>query len=547
MSEEQVLSGEAAAPTGPNPPVDEAPEPAADPVTPVGTDPSPIVLSSAPAAAGKGFWPGPAELGSTGLPLAVITGALGFAVFVPIGRTGVGWLAAGLVAMIAVLIAARGGSGTIRDTERVIRVAWGLASLALLSVLTFRNAWWLVTFCVLGALGCAALAIVGGRSIRSIVFSLIAAPFASLRGLPWVLRHLESRRGGPQNPGAGKRVLWSIVVTITFLLIFGALFASADAAFSELLAQFMPTIDAGVVFNWVFLLVVGALVMTAAVYLLAAPPDLSSMDTPSTRKLRLSEWVLPIAALVLLFGGFVSVQIAILFGGERHVLSTAGLSYAEYARSGFWQLLAVTVLTLLIVSGLARWASKESSVDRVMVRALLGLLSTLSVVIVASALSRMLAYQRAYSFTGERIFVMAFELLLGAVFVLIMLAGIRLRGAWVPRTVVGLAVIMLLSLAILNPERYAAERNVMRYDGTGKIDLWYLRALSADATPALAALPDELRECALSWIVGDLRQADPWYGWNLGRKQARQVLARLGPTAVGDCKEAGLYDYPKQR
>ena len=55
----------------------------------------------------------------------------------------------------------------------------------LLAVLAFRNAWWLVTFCVLGALGCAALAIVGGRLLRSILFSLVAAPFAALRGLPW--------------------------------------------------------------------------------------------------------------------------------------------------------------------------------------------------------------------------------------------------------------------------------------------------------------------------------------------------------------------------
>ena len=70
----------------------------------------------------------------------------------------------------------------------VYRVLWAVSSVALLSVLTFRNAWWLVTFCVLGALGCATLAIVGGRSIRSILFSLVAAPFASLRGLPWVTR-----------------------------------------------------------------------------------------------------------------------------------------------------------------------------------------------------------------------------------------------------------------------------------------------------------------------------------------------------------------------
>ena len=117
---------------------------------------------------------------------------------------------------------------------------------------------------------------------------------------------------------------------------------------------------------------------------------------------------------------------------------------------------------------------------------LLGLLSALSLVIVASALSRMYTYQKVYSFTGERIFVMAFELLLGAVFVHDPGGRDPLAGRLDPGATVGLAVVMLLGLAVLNPEDYAARRNIARYEETGKIDAWYLRALSADATPALA-------------------------------------------------------------
>ena len=46
---------------------------------------------------------------------------------------------------------------------------------------------------------------------------------------------------------------------------------------------------------------------------------------------------------------------------------------------------------------------------------------------------------------------------------------------------------MLLGLAVLDPEGYAASRNAIRYEQTGKIDAWYLRALSADATPGEGA------------------------------------------------------------
>jgi hypothetical protein len=494
-------------------------------------------------------WPGPDGLGSLAVPLAVLAGALGFAVFVPLSRTGIGWFLGGLVAVVAVIVAAKRGAPNVRRVDNVIRLLWAAASLALLSVLTFRNAWWLVTFCVLAALVCATLAAVGGRSIRSMAFGLVAAPFAALRSLPWVGRHLDSVRSEGAKPGVAKRLIWSVVSTVVLLLVFGALFASADAAFSELLGRYTPTINGGTVFVWVFLFVVGALTTTASLYLVSAPPDLSGMDTPSKNRLGRVEWALPVAALVILFSGFVVVQVAVLFGGRRHVLATAGLSYADYAKSGFWQLVTVTILTLLIISGVARWAARETPADRLVLRILLGLLSALSIVVVASALFRMNTYQQAYSFTGERIFVMGFELVLGSIFVLILLSGIQLRGEWIPRAVVGLGVALLLGLAVLNPEAYAAQRNIDRFQTTRQIDPWYLRALSADATPVLATLPDDLRRCTLEWISPELlEQSDPWYAWNLGRQQAREILNELGPIPAGTCVLVGpRYDFPKTR
>jgi hypothetical protein len=66
-------------------------------------------------------------------------------------------------------------------------------------------------------------------------------------------------------------------------------------------------------------------------------------------RLRCLDWALPTGSLVGLFGLFVGVQFVVLFGGADHVLRTTGLTYAEYARSGFWQLLVVTVLAMVAV------------------------------------------------------------------------------------------------------------------------------------------------------------------------------------------------------
>lgn len=491
-------------------------------------------------------WPGPKAATGRAAPLAVLAAAVGSAAFVPLGRVGVGWFLGWLTLTLAVVLAVRSRTADLPRADKLIRAGWAVAALALIAVPAFRNAWWLVTFCVLGALGCATLAIIGGRLVRSILFGLVATPFAALRGLPWVRRHITA---SPQEATV-RKVTVSVVATVVVLVVFGSLLASADAAFSEALGSLVPEINIGTVFGWLFLAVVGGLIAVAALYTLAAPPDLSTVDRAGERRLGLLEWAPAIGALTLLFAGFVVVQFTTLFGGQRHVQRVAGLSYAEYARSGFWQLLFVTLLTVAVLAGVSRWARREQPVERILLRVLLGLISALSVVIVASALSRMWTYQKVYSFTGERIFVMAFEMLLGTVFLMIIAAGVKWKGRWIPGTTVALAVAMLLGLAVLNPEDYVARRNTLRYEQTGKIDAWYLRALSADATPALAKLPDPVRRCTLSWIADDLAEPDPWYAWNLGRQRARKALEEVGPKAVGgpkDCRRADQFDLPKTR
>jgi hypothetical protein len=490
-------------------------------------------------------WRGPAAAKGRAVPAGVLAGALGVAVFVPLTRVGIGWFLGWLVLLAGIVVAVR-RTAVLDRSERLTRVGFAAAALALLAIPAFRNAWWLVTFSVLGALGCSALAIVGGRGIRSILFSAVAAPYAAFRGLPWVRNHLRA----VHNPGIARRIGFSLGLTLLVLLIFGGLLSSADVAFSVLLDRAVPDLDGASVFSWIFLAVVGALIAVAGTYTLSAPPTTSSLDTEGRRRFGLVEWAPATSALMLLFVGFVVVQFAVLFGGRRHVLSTSGLSYAQYARSGFWQLVTVTLLTLAVLGAVARWARRDRPVERLLLRVLLGLLCGLSVIIVSSALSRMWTYQKVYSFTGERIFVMSFELLLGVVFVMIAAAGARWRGRWIPRATVGLTVLMLLGLAVLDPENYAADRNIVRYEQAGKIDAWYLRALSADATPALTRLPDPVRRCTLSWIADDLATPDPWYAWNLGRSQARKALADLGPEAVGDhadCRAADQFDLPKKR
>jgi hypothetical protein len=205
-------------------------------------------------------------------------------------------------------------------------------------------------------------------------------------------------------------------------------------------------------------------------------------------------------------------------------MRTAGLTFADYARKGFWQLLVITLLTLVVIAVTVWKAARETPRERLLLRVLLGLLSAGALVVVISALWRMDVYEQAYGFSRLRVLVSAFELWLGGLIVLIMVAGVVPVTRWLPRVAVVLWVITLLGLAVLNPDRFIAEQNVARYANHNNTDIWYLSTLSADAAPALDKLPAGARECALSEISRDVHEGDDWRGWNLGRAEARRIV-----------------------
>jgi hypothetical protein len=321
-------------------------------------------------------------------------------------------------------------------------------------------------------------------------------------------------------------------VTLAILGIFGGLFVAADPAFGELLDRATPARDVPLLIRRLFIGGGVAASCLLAGFLAQRPPTTDVLAPQTGKPVPRWAWIIPLALLDLLFVTFVAVQVTVLFGGREHVLQTAGLTFAEYARQGFGQLLAVTLLTLGVVAGTIRLAGR-SGIDRALLRTLLGTLCSLALVVVASALHRMSLYEKEFGFTRLRVAATTIEVFLGAVLVLLLIAGVRMSGTWLPRAVVGVAAATLLGLTALNPDAYIAEHNVARYERTGRIDIAYLATLSADAVPALDRLPVGLRDCALRRIDRQLADtSDPWFDTNASRNDARALLDRR---PVGVC------------
>ena len=427
------------------------------------------------------------------------------AVVLPYRNVGVG--------TTVVLVAVGATAYAVSRRTRFTTVCFALG-LALVSMFTLRDAGWIDVLCLLaaGALGCVAL--VDARSAAGVVASAFAPPLAALRGLPWLGRTVR---------GAGRLAdVWpalrTAAVSLLLVAVFGALFASADALFAEWADAVVPDVSVDTLgLRAVVLALVGGATLAAS-YVALNPPRVERLTPGPARPVaRPFEWVVPVGLVLALYVGFVAAQATVMFGGHDYLQRTTGLTYAEHVHQGFGQLTVATVLTLGVVATAARKAARDDARQRLLLRLVLGALCVLTLVVVASALYRLHLYEEAYGFTQLRLLVSVFEGWLGLVVLLVLAAGVRLDGRWLPRAVVLTGATALLGLALLNPDGYVAERNVQRYVETGKADWSYLAGLSADAVPALRGLPVEAQACVFGTPHD---RGDDWLEWNLGRARA---------------------------
>lgn len=456
------------------------------------------------------FWPDrnvPARL-----PL--LLGALGVgllaALVLPYRDAGLGTflvlMAAGVVIMAA----------STRGDDLFTRGCAGICVL-LAAMTVLRDADWIIALSVVTGAVVTVCGVTGARTMAGFVLSALSGPVAGLRGLPWLGRTSAVLTGGGNGPALLRTALWSVVG----LLVFGLLFASADALFAEWADALVPdlALESFVLRGFIGVAVAG--VVLAAAYLALNPPHVDPPDGEARPVTRPFEWLAPVLVVDAVFAAFLVAQATVIFGGHGYLRRTTGLTYAEYVHEGFGQLTVATALTLLVIWAAARKAPRTTTRDRVRLRAALGVLCAQTLVVVGSALYRMHLYQEAYGFTELRLLVDVFEGWLGLLVVAVMVGGLTLRAAWLPRFALLSGASLIVALAAINPDAWIAQRNVDRYEQTGKLDWSYLRGLSDDAVPVLATLPDDVRACVLD---GTEQADDDWLEWNLGRWRAADHL-----------------------
>jgi Domain of unknown function (DUF4153) len=386
--------------------------------------------------------------------------------------------------------------------------------------------------------------------------ALAVQPFILIfRDLPRARRN--SNRKGRAESSRVAPVLLGLILAVPLLLIFGALFVAADAVFAGYVRQMFawmtdfPQLVTRVVLSLILAWL--ALGLARRAFTAEARPfsleDLVDLDF---LRLGATPGIVVLALVDALFLGFVAVQAVYLFGGVD-TLARTGMTYSEYARRGFFELVTVAALVLgliLLFDWLTRFADRRA---RLAISLLHGLLVLLTLVILASALIRMRLYQVEFGLTELRFYTTAFMAWLAAVLVLTgatVLPRNSPYGAGRRRFAFGALVAVLALIAFLdlaNPDAWIARANLDRAAaGVGQpLDAAYLTGrLSLDATPAsvagLAKVSDPVVRtelaCGLRAQAKELEMLTPrliWRGANLGISSARRALESVRPEWEG--------------
>ncbi|MFD8482683.1 DUF4153 domain-containing protein [Kitasatospora sp. NPDC059673] len=455
----------------------------------------------------------------------------------------------GVNLLLCAVAGAVGAGMTALATGRRVKpwhLAFAAAALLLCLVPAVSGADGAVTLAVIAAICIGSLTLHGGARWVGVAMGSIGLWAHFLPGLAWGIRSLKERRF-PAKARAGQ-VVKAVGVSLVLLVVFGTLFAGADTTVADLLSHLVPSMEAGETPLRFVYFVGGVLLALGAAHTAAAPRRWDRTRTRAGKERGRLEWAMPLAVMNLLFGTFVVVQLVVLIGGYGSIMRRTGMTPAAYARQGFWQLLWIAVLTLVVVALAKYWAPRSNAGDRRLVKVMLGLLCTLTLVVVGTALVRMSLYMDAFGLTRLRVNVAATEIWLGLVFLMVLFGSVLSSRRWLPRAVVLSAALAVALFGLLRTDGLIADQNVDRYRGAvTQLDVNYLRGLSVDAVPALDRLPDDLRTCALQPIAAELAdQPTPsWYAISRAEARAREILAaRPVVWDLGEaCRRVGLPTY----
>ncbi len=233
----------------------------------------------------------------------------------------------------------------------------------------------------------------------------------------------------------------------------------------------------------------------------------------------------------LIYVIFTIIQFTYLFGSVSSLLPE-GVTYAEYARRGFFELILVTLINVSILISVINFTKKENVISAKALKILNSLLVACTMVMLLSAHFRMSLYEEAYGYTYLRVFTHAFM-----IFIFVILTATLIK-VWkeslsLLKSYIVITIIAYIAINYFNADVFIVNNNIRRFNNPeiNTIDTAYLSYLSDDAVPYMV----ELLESPDTQVSEDIRhqlfirkeklqEERDWQSFNLSHYKAKKIL-----------------------
>ncbi|MBQ3913350.1 MAG: DUF4173 domain-containing protein [Lachnospiraceae bacterium] len=280
-------------------------------------------------------------------------------------------------------------------------------------------------------------------------------------------------------------ILAGILIAIPTCIVLGLILASADAVFENIFARiFFEIIQWQNLLGILFMLAFGFISAYCGMRHVRDEAPLITVKEPKRAEPVAAITVTSVVALLYLV--FSAVQILYLFIGGFEL--PEGISYAEYARRGFFQLLIVSVLNLAVVLILKKRIEKSRVLN-----AILLVICFCTYIMIASSAIRMIMYIQVYNLTMYRISVLFALLTLAVLLVGVIILVLKDDFSFRRFCVIAVSIVYI-PFAFLNADARIARFNLAN-DNVIKgavstrsqygYDYYYISSLSTDAAPAI--------------------------------------------------------------
>jgi hypothetical protein len=364
---------------------------------------------------------------------------------------------------------------------------------------------------------------------------LIILPIGILNELFKILQRLMNNRNAKVHKSSYIPILRGFILSLPILIIFLLLLSSADLIFKEYINSFFDfSVAPESIFRWGLIGFVTSLFIGAYALIFMPTSAAETKPTHSTKKFDLgtTESSIILGSVSLLFFVFVAIQLAYLFGGSDQIAST-GYTYAEYARKGFFELIVVAAISLLLIWTIKKTTSFRTTSQRLVFKWLSAILMVEVTVIMLSAHMRLNLYEEAYGFTMLRLLSHLFIAWLAFAFVLLLVHIVMEKNEKNFALHLFISALCFFALInLINPDDFIARQNIDRFNSVGKIDLYYLSNLSEDAVPVISGLLEhpnkDLQKSAASIMQKQkqftVNHIANWQSTNLARQRADQIF-----------------------